>query len=329
MKIAVVILNWNGRKLLEQFLPSVVEHSKEASIYVIDNASTDDSIAFIASHYPSVKIINNPINGGFAKGYNDGLKHINADIFCLLNSDVEVTHNWLVPIIDIFQKEFHTAIVQPKILDYKNKDFFEYAGAAGGFIDKFGYPYCRGRLFDTLEQDVGQYDDKKEIFWASGACLFVKSSVFYELNGFDEQFFAHQEEIDFRWRVKNLGYNITYTYQSKVYHLGSATLSKLNPKKTYLNFRNSLFAITKNAKGPLLPIILIRLVLDGVAGCKFLLDCKPSHTLAIVKAHFQYYSRLAHLLKQRKFLKNKIKYYNRTSIVIDYFVNNKRVYNAL
>lgn len=329
MKIAVVILNWNGQKLLEQFLPSVIEHSKNATVVIADNASTDDSLAFISANYPSVKIIKNTSNGGYAKGYNDALKHIEADVFCLLNSDVEVTNNWLGPIMDVLEKEHNTAVIQPKILDYKNKDYFEYAGAAGGFIDRFGYPYCRGRMFDTIEKDMGQYDDVSDIFWASGACFFVRSSVFFELNGFDEQFFAHQEEIDFCWRVKNAGYNVTYTYKSKVYHLGGATLSKLDPKKTYLNFRNSLFAITKNAKGPLFPIIFPRLILDGIAGGKYLMDLQPRHTLAIVNAHFHYYKRLPLLLTQRKSSKKRIVYYNRTSIVVDYFVKKIRLYSNL
>jgi len=329
MKIAVVILNWNGQKLLEQFLPSVMEHSQDATVFVADNASTDDSLTFISTHYPSIKIIKNSSNWGFAKGYNEALIDIEADIFCLLNSDVEVTRNWLKPIIEVFEKESNTAIIQPKILDYKNKDYFEYAGAAGGFIDKYGFPYCRGRIFETLEKDEGQYNDITDIFWASGACFFVRSQVFRELNGFDEHFFAHMEEIDFCWRAKNSGYNIKYIYQSTVYHLGGATLSKANPKKTYLNFRNSLFALTKNAQAPLFPVILVRLILDGIAGCKFLLNLKPSHTWAIVKAHFHYYYHLPVLFKQRKSIKNRMKYYNKTSIIVDYFVNKGKVYNSL
>ncbi|WP_100615293.1 glycosyltransferase family 2 protein [Confluentibacter citreus] len=329
MKIAVVILNWNGKKLLEQFLPSVVEHSKEATIYVVDNASTDDSINFLNSKYPSIKIINNTVNGGFAKGYNDALKHIETDVYCLLNSDVEVAENWLSPIINVFEKEPSTAIIQPKILDYKNKDYFEYAGAAGGFIDKYGFPYCRGRLFDTVEQDLGQYDDITDIFWASGACFFIRSEVFKKLNGFDEHFFAHIEEIDLCWRAKNSGYNIKYVYQSKVYHLGGATLSKASSKKTYLNFRNSLFTLIKNARGPLFPLMFFRLFLDGLASIKFLFDLKLSHALAILKSHVSFYWYLPYFLKQRQFQKNKIKYFSKTSVVIDYFVNKKTTYKCL
>ncbi|WP_242204489.1 glycosyltransferase family 2 protein [Aestuariivivens insulae] len=329
MKLAVVILNWNGKNLLEQFLPSVITHSKQADIYMADNASTDDSVAFTATHFPSVKIIKNEINGGYAKGYNDALKRIDADVFCLLNSDVEVTKNWLSPIIDIFNTEPNTAIVQPKLLDFNNRDFFEYAGAAGGFIDKYGYPYCRGRIFDTIEKDEGQYNDNSNIFWASGACFFIRSAVFKSLEGFDESFFAHMEEIDLCWRTQNGGHNIKYCSESFVYHVGGATLNTLSPKKTYLNFRNSLFTLTKNAKGHIALLLFPRLVLDGIAGIKFLLELKPNHTFAIIKAHFVFYGKIFKLLKQRRSVKTKIKYYKRTSIVMDYFVNRKKRYKNL
>jgi GT2 family glycosyltransferase len=328
MNIAVVILNWNGKKLLEQFLPTVIKYSKEADIYVADNASTDDSVQFVKQTYPTIKVIINDENGGYAKGYNDALKHIEADVFCLLNSDVEVTENWLSPIVEIFNKQPKTAIIQPKLLDFNKRGYFEYAGAAGGFIDKYGYPYCRGRIFNTLEKDTGQYNDVAEIFWASGACLFIRSHVFNALNGLDELFFAHMEEIDLCWRVKNLGYNVTYVGASEVYHVGGATLNNQNPKKTFLNFRNSLFAITKNANGFLAGIIFIRLILDGIAGIKFLFEFKPKHTLAVIKAHFSFYYHLPQVLSQRKKNTIKLKYYKKTSIVLDYFVNNKTEYES-
>ncbi|GAA4301876.1 glycosyltransferase family 2 protein [Aestuariibaculum suncheonense] len=329
MKLAIVILNWNGKALLEQFIPSVINYSKEADIYLADNASTDDSIHFVTKHFPDVKIVKNKENGGYAKGYNDALKHIKADVFCLLNSDIEVTENWLPTIIDTFHAEPNTAIIQPKILDYKDKIRFEYAGAAGGFIDKYGYPYCRGRIFDTIETDEGQYNDTSEIFWASGACLFIRRNVFDMLNGFDEAFFAHMEEIDLCWRAKNSGHTIKYVGTSTVYHVGGATLNTLNPKKTYLNFRNSLYTLTKNATGPLFPKIFIRLVLDGIAGIKFVIEIKPKHTFAVLKAHFSFYGHLRTLLKQRKQIKNKTKYYHRTSIVFDYFVNSRKHFKNL
>ncbi|MFD1613806.1 glycosyltransferase family 2 protein [Gelatiniphilus marinus] len=330
MKVAIVILNWNGQKLLERFLPSVVEYSSnEAEIYVADNASTDGSVSFVKNNFPSIKIIKNKENGGYAKGYNEALKRVEADVFCLLNSDVEVSKNWLAPIIDTFKTEENTAIIQPKILDYSNRDYFEYAGAAGGFIDKFGYPYCRGRIFNTIEKDNGQYNDTTSIFWASGACLFIKKKVFNTLNGLDEAFFAHMEEIDLCWRAKNLGYKVKYVGNSTIYHVGGATLSNTNPKKTFLNFRNSLFAVTKNAKGNVFFLITARLILDGIAGIKFLLELKFKHFFAIIKAHISFYWYLGYLLKQRKTLNQTVKYYQKTSIVLDYFVNRKTFYKSL
>lgn len=329
MKIAVVILNWNGKKLLEQFLPSVIAHSKTAAIYVADNASTDDSVLFLKSTFPQVNIIRNTINGGFAKGYNDALKNVDADVFCLLNSDVEVTKGWLLPIQQTFDSNENTAIVQPKLLDFKQRQFFEYAGAAGGFIDKFGYPYCRGRIFNTLEEDYGQYNDVQSIFWASGACLFIRKHVYEALGGFDESFFAHMEEIDLCWRAKNLGYDVVYNGNSEVYHVGGATLNNSNPRKTFLNFRNSLFTLVKNAKGNILFLVFIRLVLDGIAGLKFLVELKFNHILAIFKAHFSFYAHFYGLLRKRKTTTLKIRYYQKTSIVWSYFVNRKKYYKSL
>lgn len=330
MKTAVVIINWNGKKLLEQFLPSVITYSNKATIYVADNASTDDSINFIKTNFPTVQIIQNKTNSGYAKGYNDALKNLDEDVFCLLNNDVEVTKDWLSPIISTFQSEPNTVIIQPKILDYKRKDYFEYAGAAGGFIDKFGYPYCRGRIFNTIEKDKGQYNDSVNIFWSSGACLFIRKNVFEELNGFDERFFAHMEEIDICWRAKNMDYNIKYVGNSTVYHVGGATLSNTNPKKTYLNFRNSLFMLAKNLpKRQLLFIVIIRLLLDGVAGIRFLITGEFSHLLSIIKSHFSFYRDFPKLLKQRKKLIQNKNYYQTTSIVWSYFVDNKKTFNSL
>ncbi len=329
MKIAIVILNWNGKALLEQFLPSVIDHSKKADIYVADNASTDDSVAFLQKQFPEVKIIQNTENGGYAKGYNDALKQVDADVFCLLNNDVEVTPNWLDPIMDVYQNNPNTAIIQPKLLDYNRRDYFEYAGAAGGFIDKFGYPYCRGRIFNTIEKDNGQYNDVIDISWASGACLFIKKDIFKTLNGFDEAFFAHMEEIDLCWRTKNLGYDIKYIGASEIYHVGGATLSNANTKKTFLNFRNSLYTLVKNANGNLLFLVLTRLVLDAVAGIKFILNFKPNHTLAIIKSHFSFYGHLPTLLKQRKRLHKTLNYFVKSSIVWSYFIKNKKHFKSL
>ncbi len=326
MKIAVVILNWNGVQLLEKFLPSVVQYSAEAEIYVADNASTDASIAFVKAHFPAVQIIQNKGNYGFAKGYNEALKNVQADIYALINSDIEVTPNWLTPIVKTFQEERSTAIIQPKILDYKQKELFEYAGAAGGFIDKYGYPYCRGRIFDSIEKDNGQYNDNRTIFWASGACFFIRTSVYHELKGFDDDFFAHQEEIDLCWRANNKGYQIKYVSESTVFHVGGATLQQGNPMKTYLNFRNSLFMLTKNLpRKSLIPILFTRMVLDGLAGIQFLTQGKVKHFWAILRAHFSFYKGFVHHYKKRS-TTQKATYYQLNSIVYQYFLKNGKIF---
>ena len=321
MKTAIVILNWNGQKLLEQFLPSIVNFSsEEAEIYVADNASTDSSIKYIKDFFPSVNIVKNKINGGYAKGYNDALKAINADIYCLINSDVEVTKNWLSPILETFQSDEKTAIIQPKILDFKDKSKFEYAGAAGGFVDLYGYPYCRGRIFNHLETDNNQFNDISEIFWASGACFFIRSKVYHQLNGFDEDYFAHQEEIDLCWRTQNIGYKVKYVGTSTVFHIGGATLQETNPHKTYLNFRNSLLNVVKNMpKKWFLFVVFSRLILDGIAGLKFILELRPIHTWAILKAHLSFYKNFFKFLKKRRKLQKKQDYNLHTSIVWQYF----------
>jgi hypothetical protein len=329
LKIAVIILNWNGKKLLEQFLPSLIKYSQEATLYIADNASTDDSVSYVTQHFPTIKIIQNTENGGYAKGYNDALKQVDEDIYCLLNSDVEVTENWLSPILDTFKNNPETAIIQPKILDYKNKRYFEYAGAAGGFIDKYGYPFCRGRIFNSLEEDLGQYNDNIDVFWASGACFFIRKEVFNTLNGFDEAFFAHMEEIDLCWRAFNLGYKTKYIGSSTIYHVGGATLNNTNPNKTYLNFRNSLFTLVKNASGNVVLLVLIRLLLDGLAGLKFLFELKPIHILAIIKAHVSFYAHMPRLLNKRREMKQQKNYYKKPSIVWAYFVINHKTFNCL
>jgi len=329
MKIAVVILNWNGTKLLEQFLPSVVKYSTEAEIYVADNASTDDSVAFVKANFPTVKIIQNHSNFGFAQGYNEALESVDAEIYALVNSDIEVTENWLHSIIETFEKEPKTAIIQPKILDFKRKEYFEYAGAAGGFMDKYAYMFCRGRLFETLEKDNGQYDDNCEIFWASGACFFIRSSVYKELQGFDADFFAHQEEIDLCWRAFNKGHIIKYNSQSVVYHVGGATLQQGNPMKTFLNFRNSLLMMVKNLpKNMLFPVLFVRLILDGIAGVQFLSQGKFNHLFAILKAHFAFYWLLPKNYKKRDRLQSG-RYYLAKSIVYLHFIKKVTVFNNI
>lgn len=323
MKIAVVILNWNGRSLLEQFLPEVVKYSPEdlSDIYVIDNASDDDSVMYITENFETVKIIKNNENGGYARGYNLGLKNITADVYCLINSDIQVTEGWLEPVIQTFEQQPNTAIIQPKILDYKRPTHFEYAGAAGGFVDRLGYPYCRGRVFNTIEQDQGQYDDEKEIFWASGACLFIRREIFWTLGALDEKYFAHQEEIDLCWRAFNDGYNTKYIPDSIVYHVGGATLSHAHWRKTFYNFRNSLFNLVKNKKKNYVVSVLLRLILDGVAGIKFLIDGQPKHTWAIIKAHASFYNNLTYIIKKRKEQPVKrLNYYGVTNVVFEYYI---------
>ncbi len=330
MKIAIVILNWNGAVLLEKYLPSVTQYSNGADIYVADNASTDGSVAFVKANYPNVRVIQNASNGGFAKGYNDALKHVEAEIFCLLNSDVEVTENWLRPIGAAFENIEGLAIAQPKILDLLRPDHFEYAGAAGGFIDQLGYPFCRGRIFQTLERDNGQYNDIKEIFWATGACMFIKRDVFEALGGFDADYFAHQEEVDLCWRAKNKGFKVYYVGETHVYHLGGSTLSNMNPKKTYLNFRNSLFSITKNLPiKKAFPIIFIRLLLDGVAFFRFIFQLRLKHGLAILRAHLSFYRNFGTMYKKREKTAFIQKYFITKSIVWAYFVHQINNFNVL
>ena len=307
VKIAVVVLNWNGKALLEKFLPNLEMYSQEATVFVADNASSDGSVDFVKNNFPNVKTIVNSTNGGYSKGYNDALNQINAEYFVLINSDIEVTEDWISPIVDLMDSDKKIAACQPKLLDYNKKNTFEYAGASGGFIDKLGYPFCRGRVFDDLEIDKGQYNDAIEVFWATGACLFVRASHFNEISGLDEDFFAHQEEIDLCWRLKNLGYKIMVQPESVVYHLGGATLSAGSPFKTYLNFRNNLFMLFKNLPTPyLFTTIPTRLFLDGIGSLTFLNKEKGfQHLMAIVKAHFIFYFEIPKLMVKRQMINQK------------------------
>ncbi len=330
MKLAIVILNWNGQALLERYLPGVIQYSPNAQICVADNGSTDDSVAFVQQQFPEVTLVQNAQNWGFAQGYNEALKSIEADVYCLLNSDVEVTPNWLDPIIQTFEEHKDIAIVQPKIRDLLKRDHFEYAGAAGGFLDQLGYPFCRGRIFQSLEKDAGQYNQATEIFWATGACMFIRREVFEELGGFDEDYFAHQEEVDLCWRAHNKGYKVFYVPDSHVFHLGGSTLSNMNPKKTYLNFRNSLFSITKNLPRKVaFIIILCRLVLDGIAAIRFIVQLKLKHCLAILRAHLSFYRQFRKMYRKREKTDFVSKYYETKSIVWSYYVNNVRRFDDL
>lgn len=328
--VAVVILNWNGRELLETYLPSVVKHSAKAHIYVADNASTDDSVAYLKANYPTVTIIQNDSNHGYAGGYNQALKQVKEPLWVLLNSDVEVTENWLEPMISAFNADEDLAAAQPKILDHKNPDSFEYAGAAGGFIDKYGYPYCRGRVFNSLEVDTGQYDEPMDIFWASGACLFVRKEEFETLGGFDTRFFAHMEEIDLCWRLFHRGRKVKCIPQSAVYHLGGGTLPNMHPQKTKLNFRNSLYCLAKNLEGfTAKKRIFFRMVLDGIAALRFLFKGQFSHVSAIFRAHMEFYRNYSEISKDRPQTYRADRYYKVRSVVWKYFVLGIRSFEKL
>ncbi len=327
MEIAVAILNWNGKSWLEKFLSNVVVNSPEATVYVIDNASTDDSIPFVQLNFPQVPIIQLDKNYGFAEGYNQGLAHIEADYFVLLNSDVEVTPKWITPIIEKMEANPRLAVCMPKLKSFHNPDFFEYAGAAGGFIDKYGYPFCHGRLFNSIEKDEGQYDNDCEIFWASGAALFVKANIYKELGGLDKDFFAHMEEIDFCWRVKNAGYSIQYIHNSEVFHVGGGSLPKENPFKTFLNFRNNLFMLHKNLPDDCYKTIIFkRRLLDAVSWLNFMVHLDFKNAKEIIHAHKEYRRAISTLNEKRKQIPSKRihpEMYSK-SIVWAFFVAHKK-----
>ena len=325
MRLAIVILNWNGKDLLERFLPSVVAHADEAELWVIDNASTDDSMKFLEQNFPSVNRIVLNQNYGFAKGYNEGLKKVDADLFCLLNNDVAPNKNWISPIKKVFQTS-ETTIAQPKILSLKHSNTFDYAGAAGGFIDRYGYPYCRGRIFEHLEEDQNQYTSSS-CFWASGACLFIRSTVWNELGGFDEDFFMHQEEIDLCWRAFNKGHKIECITESSVSHLGAASL-KPSPKKAYLNHRNSLWMLIKNLpKSQLIPVVFARMVLDGFAGIRYLIKGNFRSFFMILYAHLHLYLNLNKMLKKRSTGGQRGDYYRIRNLPWQHFILRKRKFS--
>lgn len=338
MKTAVVILNWNGQKFLEKFLPDVIKYSKNsAEIILADNASTDNSIVFLQENFPEIRIIKLDKNYGFAGGYNKAFEQIEAEYFILLNSDVKVSENWIEPVIELMDNDEKIAACQPKILSYYEPEKFEYAGAAGGFIDKFGFPFCRGRIFQSLETDNGQYDDIAEIFWATGACLFVKADIYKSIGGLDEDFFAHMEEIDFCWRLKNAGFKIFYCPDSKIYHIGGGTLPKKSHRKNYLNIRNNTIMLYKNLpKKLLIYTFFVRIILDIIASLKFLFDCGFPSFIGVYKAHYDFYKNIkkhrikrnTNLLSSNKKNMSPSKIYNK-NIVIEYFLKNKRKFSDL
>ena len=295
MKVAVVILNWNGEQMLRQFLPSVVEHSVlpetlgEAVVYVADNGSTDDSLALLAKEFPMVSTIVFDENYGFADGYNKAFEQIDAEYAVLLNSDVEVTAGWLAPLVEFMDANPRVAACQPKLKAYHQRDEFEYAGAMGGYLDRYGYPYCRGRIFDTIEKDLGQYDADVPLLWATGACLVVRLPIYKEVGGLDGRFFAHMEEIDLCWRLRLRGHEVRSVASSVVYHVGGATLNAGHPRKTFLNFRNNLLMLYKNLpEGELRKVLFVRALLDYVAAAMFLLKGEWGNVKAVFRARKEY-----------------------------------------
>ncbi|MEX2336822.1 MAG: glycosyltransferase family 2 protein [Fulvivirga sp.] len=329
-KTAIVILNYNGEKYLRQFLPTVIAHSSNCRIILADNCSTDPSLAYVKENHPQVEILELSVNKGYSRGYNEALRQIDAEYYVLLNSDVEVIDNWMEPVIKMMDKDPDIAAAQPKILSYHQRSHFEYAGAGGGFIDSLGYPFCRGRIFNTVERDSGQYNDIKQIFWATGACMFIRSEVFHRLEGFDPDFFAHMEEIDLCWRINSAGYKIMYNGHSTVYHVGGGTLHKSNPRKTYLNFRNGLSLIYKNYSTTELWLKFpVRILLDIIAAFKFMFFDSVADGKAVFKAHRDFLRDIRKNHTKRKVTQKKKKHQKHNtiykgSIVFDYYVKSKR-----
>ena len=327
--IAIVLLNLNGIKLLKRFLNDVITNSPEADIVLIDNNSADDSVKWFKNLYPKLQCIELQENYGYAKGYNKGLKEVKHNYYALLNTDVWVPPNWLQPLLKKFKIDTNTAIIQPHILNQKKTNYFEYAGAAGGYIDKYGIPFCRGRIINKLEKDIGQYDKSKEVFWASGACFLIRSKVFWELGGFDSDFFAHQEEIDLCWRAYNKGYKTFAIGNSKVHHIGAATLP-LSANKVFLNHRNSLYMIIKNVpKENKFFIIFYRLILDGFIFFNYLFRLKFSSALAIIRAHSAFYKTFKYMNQKNITFIKKRDYFYTKNVLSEYFFKRKRYFTDL
>lgn len=332
MKIAVVILNWNGRHFLERFLPGVIDSCQGiAEVIIADNASTDDSVEFLRNNFPRVRLILNAQNFGFAEGYNAALRQIDSEYYVLLNSDIEVPKNWLQPVIALMDSDETIAACQPKILSFDNRSVFEYAGAGGGFIDRYGYPFCRGRVFQSIETDEGQYDDIREVFWATGACMFIRASLYHQVGGLDKDFFAHMEEIDICWRLKQLGYKVMYCGQSEVYHIGGGSLDKSSPRKTYLNIRNNNIMLYKNLPASqLYQVFFMRFFLDFLAAFKFLCDGGFRHFLAVTRAHLGFYYKYKISRKKRRMIKQRyVSMIYQGNIVLDHYLRRIKKFGEL
>lgn len=335
--VSIVILNWNGKQFLEQFLPALLRHTTHpgAEIVVADNASSDDSLEFLKKVYPDIRVLALEKNHGFSGGYNRAMEQVKAKYILLLNSDIEVSEGWLEPLLEEMESDQNIGACTPKILDYKKQSHFEYAGGAGGFIDRYGYTFCRGRVFDHLEEDQGQYDDACDLFWGSGACLLVRSEIYRESGGLDEQFFAHFEEIDLCWRMQLMGKRIRFVPSSRVYHVGGATLQRGNPFKTYLNFRNNLLLLYKNLpKKGRGSTIFVRMILDGISAIRFLLLGAFKDFWAVFRAHMAYYgmkSSYKGTNKHSNFKRNSViaSGIYPGSIVTDFFLKRKRKFSEL
>jgi GT2 family glycosyltransferase len=333
-KLSIVILNWNGKKYLEHFLPSVLKSTYDNyEIIIADNGSTDDSISFLQKNYSQIRVIAFPVNHGFAKGYNEALKLVESKYYVLLNSDVEVMEDWLEPMVKLLESNENIAACQPKILSYANRKNFEYAGAAGGWLDQYGYPFAKGRVFDVTEEDHGQYDQEEPIFWASGAALFIRSEIFHHVKGFDEYFFAHQEEIDLCWRIQLDGYKIYSCPGSVVYHVGGGTLPRGNSLKTYLNFRNNRIMLWKNMPFPKkLWIMAVRNLLDGISAWKGLLHGDGGYFIAIVRAQVAFVKWWLFYKKRSVFPANRkaeLQGYLRKNMAWQHFIKKKKKFSEV
>lgn len=329
-RVAVVILNYNGAKLLQQFLPSVIRYSREARVIVADNGSADDSVQILRTRFPDVILLELGENYGFCGGYNKALRQVKADYYVLLNSDVEVTEHWLTPLISLLDNCREVAAVQPKILSYRQRKLFEYAGAGGGFLDSLGYPFCRGRVFDHVEEDQGQYDDERPVFWTSGACMMIRSDKFHEHNGFDEDFFAHMEEIDLCWKLNRSENTVYYCGKSRVYHLGAGTLGYHHPRKTYLNFRNGLSLIFKHLNtGELIYKLPFRMALDWLAALVFLVKGEGKNFISVLHAHASFLAQTGRLIRKRALIRKVHPSYPRANIhggliILDYYLRKRK-----
>jgi GT2 family glycosyltransferase len=333
---AVVVLSYNGKKWHELFLPLILSEAGAGyEVIVVDNASTDDTFQYLQDNFPTVRTLQIGINNGFAKGYAEALKQIKAKYYILLSADFEVTRGWYPPLLAAMQRYPGLAACQPKIRYWRDREYFEYAGAAGGFKDKWGYLFCRGRIFNDLEKDNGQYNDDIEIFWASGGCLMVKADLYHKLGGLDDEFYAHMEEVDLCWRLKNAGYKIGYIADSTVYHVGGSVISYGSPQKLFYNFRNNLILLLKNERSStLLWLFPLRLILDGVAGMQMLFSGNPRGTITIIKAHFSFYGKLGQWVRRRKECKKQVTHRDEggiygKSIVWQYFALRKKTYDKL